>query len=320
MMVNEQSSMNKVVTLLCGIVLAVHLLCGVAFSQFSDKEKEIVTSGIEFLQQGEMDKALSEFDRALKLNPKNYSAYFYRGLVKFLKYDHQGSLDDYTKAIELAPKAKNIERAYSNRGNTYFFLKKFDNALMDYDKAIALNPAFVDPYVGRGNILLNRGEADKALRDYDKAIELDPKATAAYVGRADVRFERGQLDLALSDLNKSLELQPNIAGSHLKRGATYGLLGKWQLAITDISRAAEINAASKSPYWGNVAVTLSDIDKFIERNATNAKGFAVRGIIYFFRDMEPESQRDFAKGFQLEPALHKELDEPLESFKKTTQE
>jgi len=285
-------------------------------AQFTDEEKAIVGSGVAHLQKGELDLALTDLNEALRKNDKNYSAYFYRGFVRFLRQDLQGSIDDYSQVISLAPKAKNIEKAYNNRGNSYFFLKKEDKSLGDYDQAITINPNYVDPYVGRGNVLFNKGEFDKAFADYSKAIELEPKTTAAYVGRADVYFEKRELVKALDDLNTSLGQIENLAGGHLKRGAVYGLLGKWPLAIKDIARAADINSQSKTPYWGQVDSSLKDIDRFVLRNPTNAKAFAVRGIIFLFRGMNAESQKDLEESYRLDPPLRAELNDHLKSIER----
>jgi tetratricopeptide (TPR) repeat protein len=299
--------MNRLVELLFGILLT-GLCCGISTAQFSENEKDLLKSGAGYLQKGEIVNALAEFDKTIAINPRNYTAYFLRGWAKFIQYDHQGAIGDLSQAIKLAPTAKNIEKVYNLRAGSYFLLKKYDQAFADYDKAISVNPNLVDPYVGRGNALLNKGLAEKALRDYDKAIGLDPKTTAAYIGRADVRFELNQLDLALNDLNKSLELQPDVASSYLKRGAVYGIQGKWSLAIADLSRAAELNSSSKSPYWGNVAVGVDDIHRYVQHYPKSARALAVRGHIYLFRGMDPDSKKDLENAYLMDPSLKKDVE------------
>ena len=51
----------------------------------------------------------------------------------------------------------------------------YDIAMSDYNKAIEINPNYVDAYNNRGNIYSQgKGEYDNAIPDYDKAIEINP--------------------------------------------------------------------------------------------------------------------------------------------------
>jgi tetratricopeptide (TPR) repeat protein len=309
----EIINMRKVIPILLLIaVLAIN-----SFGQIIETEKSLLLEGYVLLQKGEMEKAALRLDKVISINPKNFSAFFLRGNVRFIRHDLQGAVDDFTKVIEIAPNAKDIDKVYNFRGSAFYLLENKARAILDYDEAISLNPNNPDPYVGRANALYDRGEIIKSAADYDKAIQLNQKETAAYVGRADIRFYLREYELALEDLNKSLDLTPNIASCHLKRGAVYGLLGKWQLAIIDISKAADLSAASTSPYWGNVKVSLADIDKFVKKNPLNAKAFAVRGFIFLFRGMDDKSDQDFKVSFNLDLSLKNELQNLILSVKQT---
>ena len=60
------------------------------------------------------------------------------------------ALASYDKAIALKP---DYAEAYSNRGNALRDLKRLEDALASYDKAIALKPDFAEAYNNRGNAL-----------------------------------------------------------------------------------------------------------------------------------------------------------------------
>src|SRR6185295_5098895 len=59
-----------------------------------------------------------------------------------------------------------------------------EGSLADFTKAIELDPAYVQAYHGRGVTRHFKGDLDAAIADYSKAIELDPKVALAYHDRA----------------------------------------------------------------------------------------------------------------------------------------
>jgi tetratricopeptide (TPR) repeat protein len=67
------------------------------------------------------------------------SDYFYRGLEARKKGHLDQAIADFTKALELNPRA---ECAYS-RGEAYSLKGQWDQAIADYTKALELNPRFV---------------------------------------------------------------------------------------------------------------------------------------------------------------------------------
>lgn len=91
------------------------------------------------------------------------------GVAKFNKEDYQGALVDYTKAIELDP---NFVIAYYNRGRAYYDLVSYDLAIADYFKAIALDPNFAPAYHSRGFAYQQKGDKQIAIEDLKKAAEL----------------------------------------------------------------------------------------------------------------------------------------------------
>ena len=65
-----------------------------------------------------------------------------RGLAKTFLKEYEGAIKDYDKAIELDP---NFAPAYHNRGIAKYELKQYSEAIADYDKAIELDPNYAQP-------------------------------------------------------------------------------------------------------------------------------------------------------------------------------
>jgi tetratricopeptide (TPR) repeat protein len=148
------------------------------------------------------------------------------------KYDD--AIADYDKAIALDP---NYATAYSNRGIVYHKQSEFDRAIADFTKAIALNPKDAAAYNNRGNAYKNKDDLDRAVADYDKAIKLNPKLALAY-------YNRG---LAYEQKAQGFQLPDSYSGATDRLGRfTEGFLlrrlqGDKEQAVADFRKALEID-------------------------------------------------------------------------------
>lgn len=87
---------------------------------------------------------------------------------------------------------------------------KLDKALVDFNRAIKIDPSRADGYVGRANTLNGLGRYQEALKDYDTAIEIDPKLANAYVNRGSAYSHLGYYEKAIASYEKGLEIDPEI--------------------------------------------------------------------------------------------------------------
>ena len=85
---------------------------------------------------GELDSALTNYNKAIELNPENSSVYINRGLTFYKKKDYSAAIADYDKAIELSP-GETV--AYSNRANAYEKIGDAEKAVADYKKILELD-------------------------------------------------------------------------------------------------------------------------------------------------------------------------------------
>ena len=69
------------------------------------------------------------------------------------------------------PANLSISRSRNNRGNALWQLKRFEEALASFDKALAIKPDFAEAPNNRGNALLELKRAGEALASYDKAFK-----------------------------------------------------------------------------------------------------------------------------------------------------
>jgi len=128
--------------------------------------------GIEWAAKSNYDRAIADYDIAIRLNPRYGDAYYNRG------------------------------GAWGNKGD-------HDRAIADYDVAIKLNPKDPAAYNGRGFERVAKGDYAHAIADYGTAIQLNPKSAGALLARGRARYYGGDYPNAASDLEQSLKLDHN---------------------------------------------------------------------------------------------------------------
>ena len=114
------------------------------------------------------------------------------------------------------PQVSNPDPETANKlaaeGNLASQRQDYAKAIELFTQALQLNPAPI--YYGlRGDVNWRAGKLDEALSDYNNAIAMEPGAPDGYYGRARVYRDKGDKANAIRDLQTFLELKPNDAGN-----------------------------------------------------------------------------------------------------------
>jgi tetratricopeptide (TPR) repeat protein len=190
---------RKFTTLLgVGLVLAFVALPAVPQAGEADRAQ---LRGAELQREGDLQGALREFDRAVKLAPDSALAWYNRGLVRRALGDCRAAVPDFDRALELRADFFN---ALYQRGNCLQALGDYGRAVDDYGRAITL-PGRIDArflaHFGRADALRRAGRLDEAYGEYTRVRELRSDTTALR-SRAWVSFYRGRWADAYDDAAK----------------------------------------------------------------------------------------------------------------------
>ena len=93
--------------------------------------------GNAYASKGQSDRAVADFEQAIKLNPKWAQPYFQRGFRYFAEQQYDHAIADYDKSLTLAP---NETIVLVQRGRAYAAKGQYDRAVEDYDQALKLDP------------------------------------------------------------------------------------------------------------------------------------------------------------------------------------
>jgi tetratricopeptide (TPR) repeat protein len=132
--------------------------------------------GRAYQEQGRLDKAVAEYEKALRIFPADYKAHYNLGVI----YDKQ----------DLLAKAEH-----------------------HYQRAIKINPAYLNAHFNLANIYQRQGLPEKAIGQYQKVIELDPADFEAHNNLGVAYAMQGNLDRAIIEWEKVLDIDPTNQGA-----------------------------------------------------------------------------------------------------------
>jgi len=185
----------------------------VSFSSFGQTSKEYFDSGYDKVKADDFSGAISDFTKAIELDPNYADAYFERGHIRYLLGDEFDlAIADFTTFIELVPDniiSTYIVRAYYCRALSKFELDRenVSGAIADLTKAIELRPDYRDAYFHRGYIKEGLNDYTGSISDYTKAMEFSVFLDAnLYYRRGLSKEQFGDLSGACIDWKKALEL------------------------------------------------------------------------------------------------------------------
>jgi tetratricopeptide (TPR) repeat protein len=150
---------------------------------------------------GQYDMALADCDTALELYWKDYNALVLRATIYYELGQIDRATEDINQVISINP---NFATAYVIRAIIYYDLRYYYLVIEDCNKAIILNNNQALPYYIRGLVsfkagLLDTSILEEAIVDFDKAIDLEPDTFRFYYHRGLAYKSLGDVDKANLD-------------------------------------------------------------------------------------------------------------------------
>jgi tetratricopeptide (TPR) repeat protein len=192
-----------------------------------------------------------------------------RGLVWELKTEYDKALADYEEAIRLDPKflspRHNRRRIWERKG-------EWDKIISDCDAAIREQPSRSKHFQWRGFAFEMKREYDKALADFEEAIRLDPKADFPRIERRVVWKKKGEWDKVATEFEAELKEPSSGAPTYnelawLRATCPVEKHRNGQQAVEYATKACELTAWKNPGYLDSLAAAyaeVGDFDKAVE--------------------------------------------------------
>jgi len=228
------------------------------------------------LRDGEVKKALAEFEKALELDANNAEALL------------------------------NISAIHQGEG-------KSDLALHFVERALAVDPNSTGALAQLAEIRRDQGQLDEALRLFGEALDIDDSQPSLWMGTGDVLQRAGHFDQAVQAFQRVLELEPDSFKARYNLGVTYSNMGRVDEAVAIYEKALELapkdfEAPAARNNLGALLLAKGDTERALEHfeAALKAAPYNVEArynaaLIYLDKGRTEEAIKLLEEAAKLEP-------------------
>jgi len=136
------------------------------------------------------EKALRDFNRAIKLDDQDAASFIDRGICYLSLREHEQAIDDFNRALEIDSTDKYAEAAYYHLGKVYTYGHQTEKAILYLNLLVELAPTDAEAYFLRAIAKGQQRDWDASIADYDLAIKHQPNYTEAYANRGVQKLNR----------------------------------------------------------------------------------------------------------------------------------
>ncbi len=203
--------------------------------------------------------AVKDFEIYTLHNKNNPEAWYNMGNAQYKSGDPQNAIDSYGKALELNP---SFYFARANRGIAYNKMKEYEKALSDFNTA--LEAGDIPPaYSGRGETYFRLGNYDQAIADLELAVSFDSNDVHASCLLVRSYFESERYQDALDTIETSGQLEFACEEQNILeiQARSYYALGDYDQGIVYIDQALEKGAYPLGYYYRGIILQAAGKNK-----------------------------------------------------------
>lgn len=270
-------------------------------------------AGVVALRQGDPQKAVSAFERSLKIDARQADTLINLGVALRALRRFQQALDCYDRAIALDAR---IALAHNNRANALADLGRHAEALESCERALEVQPDHAEAHNNRGNILRALGQADRALESFDRALALMPTLAVAHGNRAAALLDLSRPEEALAACDRALQGNEADAVSWNNRGNALNALGRLEEALSSYERAvllqpryadAHANLGSLLLNLGRLARALECLSRALQLSPRDPKILLNRGNVLRRMNRKADALASYERALESDPRFAQAL-------------
>ena len=237
------------------------------------------------------NNAMLCFNKALELDSTSFEAHRSIGVLNIFHQRFKIALNSFSKAIEYSPTKEDLFNSITDRGAALLYLKEYDKAIKDYERALEIAPNTASVYSNLAIIYKRKSDLEKAREYCDKGLKIEPDNEnllnnlglinidekkyleadqlfskilsrnpanpVALSNRGFAKTKLGDFPNALEDLNKSIKLYPENSYAFKNRAILFIETENIEKACQDLNTAHRL---------GYSAMYGSEVDQLLKDN------------------------------------------------------
>ena len=260
-----------------------------------DSREALNNLGVSLYKAGKTDEAIGYFEKLLEMSPAYADAHLNIAVILTDKGDYAGAVERYRTALTIndvpsthselgfallklglfeeavveyrkaLPWMPNDPDVLNKLGYALAHTGKFDEAIPLYNKALHIAPDDINTHLNFGFALTGSGRFEEAEKEYEKILLLDPNNAVAHNDFAVALSRQGKLDEAVEYFTRALRIKPDYAAAHSNLGYTLALQGNLDQAVIHYSEALRLDPNYTVAHYelGRVLVRIGKINQSI---------------------------------------------------------
>lgn len=198
----------------------------------------VISSGL-FAQADDNAKAakqaeIDKYSERIKSNANDAEAFVLRGNLYFQLADYKNAVSDFSEYINLTKSQK--PGGFCSRAVAKISLLDNEGAIADYTEAIKLDPNLAQAYLSRAQLIFSMKDTKRfsmASDDCKAAIRLDFRPSRAYLTLSSMKLDTGDDQGAIADATEAIKIEPKLGDAYTNRAIAKVRTGDVQGALED---------------------------------------------------------------------------------------
>lgn len=250
----------------------------------SASSNDLLEEGKTYYNNGEYDKAIEIFKKAVEINPNDDDSW--RLLSN--SYNRNGQIEEaikyYLKAAELNP---DDSRNWFNLGISYSNNEQYKEAINSFLKVVELNPDDSYSWYGLGNSYIKNEQVEDAIKSLLKATELNSNDYQSWLDLAISYIHNEQYEEAMNSFIEATKLNQDNNINWYAIGDLFYIQGAYEEATEYLKKSIELGNKGLDT-WEHLGNAYSELENYTE---------AVECYEYILNSEEFELNKDFLISF-----------------------
>ena len=252
--------------------------------------------GVAFHRVGEDDRAVSCYQAALQINPKQAEARYFLSNILYAHGNIREAMAEYSAAIGLVPELIDAHQKpvpqdrltdYTNSPAEMHRIASPAYRILDLNKALEANPGQAHLFKERAAEYSRLWNYEQAIADYSSALALQPEDANALHLRGVAYEQMGQLERAVEDYQQAVTIDPQLSNRYINRGINFGKIGNFRQSIDSLTEGIRLAPQNPEGYFnrgithiqqGDFESAIADFSNVVQLSPSEAAAYYWRGI------------------------------------------